>query len=452
MSTQERTLPLRRVTRPVVALRVEVVEGPEAGKIVEATVDSLSVGTADNNDLVLTDSSVSRYHLELRRTSGTIVVDDLRSTNGTWVGPRGRAARIGRATLDPGIILAVGSTKLRVDDGGVLELDAMDGEGWQGILGRSPSMRTLMARIERAAESTATVLIQGETGSGKELVARALHDASPRSGGPFETVDCGALLPSLVISELFGHEQGAFTGAAARHIGAFERARGGTVFLDEIGELSKEIQTTLLGVLERRSLRRLGGSEAIPIDVRVVAATNRDLRAEVNQGTFRQDLYYRLAVVSLRVPPLRERPEDIGLLVHSFASQGGLGAPVDSIFTATVIDGMKLQPWPGNVRELRNFVEAACALGELPTPVEEGRLGISAQFDVAAVSVADYHSLRGQLLNDFEEKYFAELLRLTKDNISAAARLAGLSRTHLNEILKRRSTQSGATAGEPAEL
>jgi DNA-binding NtrC family response regulator len=438
---------LRRVTRPVVGLRAEVVEGPDVGKIAEAKGDSLSVSTAEDNDLVLTDASVSRYHLELRRNSGTIVVDDLRSTNGTWVGPRGRGARIGRATLDPGIILALGSSKLRVDDGGVLELDAMDGEGWQGILGRSPTMRTLMARIEQAAETSATVLIQGETGSGKELVARALHDASPRKSGPFETVDCGALLPSLVNSELFGHEAGAFTGAAGRHIGAFERARGGTVFLDEIGELSKEIQTTLLGVLERRSLRRLGGSDALPVDVRVVAATNRDLRAEVNQGNFRQDLYYRLAVVTLRVPPLRERPEDIGLLVQSFAAECSPGSPTESIFPPPVIDGMKLQPWPGNVRELRNFVEAACALGEVPPLAKGDRLGISALLELAEINRADYHALRGQLLNDFEEKYFAELLRLSKGNVSAAARLAGLSRTHVNEILKRRSIQAGKADG-----
>lgn len=437
MTDRERTEPLRRTARPIVGLRVEVIDGPDRGRVAEARTDSLSVGTAENNDLILTDPSVSRYHLELRRESSQIMVDDLRSTNGTSFGPRGRSIRVGRATLDPGVVLTIGETQLRVDDGRMVEVDAHDEEGLGGILGRSPSMRSLMAQIQRAAGSEASVLIQGETGAGKELVARAVHDCGPRRDGPFETVDCGTLLPTLVNSELFGHEQGAFTGAIRRHVGAFERAKGGTVFLDEIGELSKETQTTLLGVLERRSVRSVGGTNAIPIDVRVVAATHRDLRAEVNSGGFRQDLYYRLAVVTLRVPPLRERLEDIPLLVQSFAEQYGYSDQVAAIIGPEMLAELKNHPWPGNVRELRNVVEAALALGEMPEVSLERTTRSSVLFDSSRLVTADYHALRAEILYDFEGKYLEALMKHSRGNVSAASRVAGLSRTHVAELLKR---------------
>src|SRR5262249_1899349 len=191
------------------------------------------------------------------------------------------------------------------------------------LLGRTSEMRTLMAAISRAARSDASILIAGETGTGKELIARAIHDESPRAGGPFETVDCGSLMPTLVASELFGHEKGAFAGADARHVGSFERGSGGTLFLDELGELPASLQAALLGALERRSFRRLGGTTPIAVDVRVISASNRDLMREVNTGAFRQDLYYRIGVVTLRVPPLRERAGDIPLLVEHFLRESG---------------------------------------------------------------------------------------------------------------------------------
>lgn len=431
------TAPIQRTTRPIVGLRVEVIAGPDRGRVAEATRDTMSVGTADNNDVVLTDPTVSRYHLELRRDASQIVVDDLRSTNGTAVGPRERAARIGRATLDPGAVLTLGATQLRVDDGGLLQVEAHDTDGLGGLFGRAPLMRSLMAQIRRSGAAEASVLIQGETGSGKELVAHALHDASPRAEGPFETVDCGSLLPTLINSELFGHEAGAFTGAEGRSIGAFERANGGTVFLDEIGELSKETQATLLGVLERRAIRRLGGAVTIPIDVRIVAATHRDLRAEVNTGNFRQDLYYRLAVVTLRVPPLRERPEDIPLLIRSFAEQIGMSDRVDAVLGPEIIAQLKTHPWPGNVRELRNFVEAALALGEVPEVARPSTTGTGVSFDPYHIAHSNFHQLRGAVVFEFEAKYLMALLRHTGGNVSAASRIAELSRTHLTAMLKR---------------
>jgi DNA-binding NtrC family response regulator len=206
----------------------------------------------------------------------------------------------------------------------------------------------------------------GESGTGKELFARAVHEHSKRADGPFVVVDCASLTPTLVASELFGHEKGAFTGADRRHQGAFERADGGTIFLDEIGELPEQLQPNLLGVLERRRFRRLGGRDEIEVDVRVVSATNRDLRAEVNAGTFRLDLYYRLAVVRFAVPSLRERPEDIPILIEHFLREAGETAPMGEVVPPAVMAGLQRHHWPGNVRELRNYVEATVAMGETP--------------------------------------------------------------------------------------
>ncbi len=222
-----------------------------------------------------------------------------------------------------GTSLRVGNTTIRIEDGedAIVPLHPQDRYG--GLRGKSVAMRRLMARLEKAGQSDAPVLITGESGTGKELVARALHEQGKRRDGPFVTVDCAALSPNLISSELFGHERGAFTGAEALQLGAFERACGGTLFLDEVGELPAEQQTFFLGALERRSFVRVGGSKNIETDVRVVSASNRDLRAEVNSGRFRLDLFYRLAIGRFQVPPLREHAEDIPLLVEHFLRELG---------------------------------------------------------------------------------------------------------------------------------
>ncbi len=434
----EQTEPVRRAGRPVRGLRAEVVEGPDRGLHAEAKSDSLTIGTAPGNDVVVTDPTVSRYHLELRRDASGIVVEDLQSTNGTGLPAGNQMAFVSRGSVPSGTVLVLGRTKIRVDDGAMVEVETLDEDRFGAIVGRSPGMRALMARIQRAAVTDTSVLVLGETGCGKELIARALHEGSARAGRPFETVDCGALLSTLVSSELFGHEKGAFTGADNRFIGAFERAEGGTLFLDEIGELPKETQTALLGALERRAIRRVGGSGAVPVDVRVIAATHRDLRAEVNSGNFRQDLYYRLAVVMVRVPPLRERPEDIPLLVEHFTAESGQTERAAHILTAELVAGLKTHHWPGNVRELRNFVEAALALGELPR-LDEGAGNRVSSFamDPASVVRSTYHEARSALLRDFERVYLEALIAHTKGNVSSAARLSDLSRTHLIGMLKR---------------
>ncbi|MEC7518272.1 MAG: sigma 54-interacting transcriptional regulator [Myxococcota bacterium] len=392
----------------------------------------MTVGSAEGNDLVLADPTVSRYHLELRRGEEGVRVVDLGSTNGT----RFAGARIERATVPPGATLSLGHTTIRVEDGARVTLELLDGDELAGLRGRTAVMRRLMARVGKAAKAEMPALLVGESGTGKELVARALHEESRRSGGPFVTVDCGALSPALVASELFGHEKGAFTGADRQHEGAFERADGGTLFLDEIGELSPELQPALLGVLERGRFRRVGGRKEVSVDVRVVAATHRDLRAEVNEGTFRLDLYYRLAVVVLELPPLRERLEDVPLLVEHFLREAGHDGAVSEVFSAEALTALCRHRWPGNVRELRNVVEATLAMGETPPLFTAEPTGGDAALDDALLA-QPYKDARRVLLDAFERRYVQRLLERNDGNVSAAAREGRMDRTYLIKLKQR---------------
>jgi len=287
------------------------------------------------------------------------------------------------------------------------------------------------------------VLLHGESGTGKELIARAIHERGPRHKKPFVTVDCGSLSPGLVASELFGHERGAFTGAERRHEGAFERANGGTVFLDEIGELSPSLQATLLGVLERRRFRRVGGSSELEVDVRVVSATHRDLRALVNAGQFRLDLYFRLAVVKLDVPALRLRSDDLELLIAHFLREAGSEASVESLFPKDTLASMRAYAWPGNVRELRNLVEATLAMGEAPPLDALQSADTPSSGAVLPGPEKLYKDARAEVLQRFEHFYLSKLLELTKGNVSAAARHAKMDRSHLIELLQRHHLREG---------
>jgi DNA-binding NtrC family response regulator len=424
------TTPDGRRGLPIRALCVQVLEGPDAGRLHRAREDKLTVGTADGNDLVLADDSVSRYHLELSRGRSGVRIVDCGSTNGTLV----HGIAVEAAGAPAGAVLQLGRTRIRVSDGDEVTLPMHDRDVLAGLRGRSPAMRRLMAAVERAAGSDVSVLVVGESGTGKELVSRALHDLGPRAGRPFVAVDCGALAPSLVASELFGHERGAFTGADQQHAGAFERAHGGTLFLDEIGELPLALQANLLGALERRRIRRLGGRADIAIDVRVVSATNRDVRGDVNAGAFRLDLYYRLAVVTLRLPPLRERPEDIELLVEHFLRECGHDGPIDELISPAAMKSLASHHWPGNVRELRNLIEATLAMGE--PPVLES-LPADASDPIDAVLGLPYRAARERLLHQFEERYLPALLARAEGNVSRAARTAQMNRSHLLELLQR---------------
>jgi DNA-binding NtrC family response regulator len=437
------TVPQRNAsTLPVEVLRVIVVDGPSKGLVHVASGDRLCIGSAAGNDVVLDDPRVSRFHVELRATGEGIALRDAGSTNGTFLA----GARLERAVVPVGTELVIGQSRVRLESGGEVEVELLatdDGHGFGEFQARSSSMRRLLARVERAARSDVAVLLVGESGTGKELLARALHEHGPRRNGPFETVDCASLSPTLVASQLFGHERGAFTGADRRHVGAFERAHGGTIFLDEIGELPEQLQPMLLGALERKRFRRLGGRDEVSVDVRVVCATHRDLRAEVNAERFRLDLYYRLAVVRLEVPPLRERLDDLEPLVRHFAAECRREADVAALLDPAFLARLRSHTWPGNVRELRNVVDATLAMGEVPTldaPLAGGEAADAArgpQIVLGPLLDRPYKDARRTLLQEFEDAYLKRLLERSNGNVSQAARDADMDRSHLWELLRR---------------
>src|SRR6476619_630440 len=343
--------------------RVEVTSGPDAGLVRDVEAPVIRIGARRGNDVQRTDSKVSGLHCEIRLDDRGYRLRDLDSTNGTYVSQ----LRINDVYIGPGSQIALGGTRLKFEPlGESVEVELADTDRFGSMIGRSVKMREMFARLEKLARTDTTVLITGETGAGKELVAEALHDHSPRGekNGPFVVLDCGSIPPNLIESELFGHERGAFTGATNSYAGAFARAHGGTVFLDEIGELPLAMQPKLLRVLERKEVRRVGANKPIEVDLRVVAATNRDLGVEVNRGRFREDLYYRLAVARVHVPPLRERKDDLPLLIEHILATTPNGETA-SIAQET-IDLMMKHDWPGNVRELRNVIERAVLLAEAP--------------------------------------------------------------------------------------
>jgi two-component system response regulator GlrR len=294
----------------------------------------------------------------------------------------------------------------------------------------------VFALLERAAASDATVLLTGETGTGKEAAAESLHAASPRRDGPFIVIDCGAIPPNLLEAELFGHEKGAFTGATAARIGAFEAASGGTIFLDEIGELSTDLQPKLLRALERREVKRIGANEHITVDVRVIAATHRDLRAEVNAKRFRADLYYRLAVVEVTLPPLRERRDDLPLVVEHLLAR--VPAPQRAVLVAPAfLDHLAAHSWPGNVRELRNYLDRCLALGiELaPSPTAPAAGSAPSTSSDGVDASVPLREAREEATRRFERAYLEDLLRRHGDNLAGAARAASIDRAHLYRLL-----------------
>jgi two-component system response regulator GlrR len=437
-----RELSYRRIT-------VQVVAGPDTGATANADGGEIAVGTNQGNDLVLTDPSVSRHHCVFSVQPKGYQLADLGSTNGTAIAGVG----IERAWLRPGALVDLGQTRVRFDvlDDRVREPLATE-ERWGRALGRSQGMRRLFALLPRLAATDSTVLLEGETGTGKSLLAEALHEASARRAAPFMVLDCGAIPPTLIESELFGHEKGAFTGAATARRGVFEAAAGGTVFLDEIGELPLDMQPRLLRALEDRQVRRVGGNDQVRLDVRVLAATNRDLRKEVNRGRFRSDLFYRLATVRLRVPPLRERRDDIAVLACHFWAQfaGDAGAAPPAELLA---DWLK-RDWQGNVRELRSAVERAVLFddpavwAEISTTIslpETHEPSPSFKFD----DDASFRVAKERAVAEWEREYVRELVRRHDGNLSRAARAARMDRNHLRELLRRHgvTAQDDPTSG-----
>ena len=452
----------RRATkRKLRKSRLVVVEGPESGRRLEIASERVTIGRSLICDLVLTDTSVSGTHCEIVASEAGFLLRDLGSSSGTSV----EGVRVREAWLEPGAALKLGKTVVRFEVGsGTIEIDLSRQEQFFELIGHSVRMREIFAVLEKVAAADLTVLIRGETGTGKELVARAIHRASKRAQRPLVVQDCSAIAANLIESTLFGHERGSFTGAADRRRGCFEHADGGTLFLDEIGELDISLQPKLLRVLETHEVQRVGGSRTIPVDVRVVAATNRDLRQMVNEGSFREDLYYRLSVVHVDLPPLRERPEDIPTLVQQFLEESTKrGAhPEGARFTISNDAMMKLQayPWPGNVRELKNTIERAVSLADatelgmqdlMPasqkTPPVFLPGGTAEQF---VENETPFKDAKQKVVDAFEVQYIKALLDKHGDNISRSARAAGLTRYHLRELAKRYGLR-GETGGHSDE-
>jgi DNA-binding NtrC family response regulator len=415
--------------------RVEVVSGPNRGQVAASDADELCIGTAPTNQLILTDPTVSRHHLSITATPTGFQLRDLSSTNGTLLA----GYRVEVAYIDSGALIQCGESTVRFD---ALEervsQPLSENDRFGDVFGQSAAMRRVFAVLERVAPTDSTVLLDGETGTGKGALAEAIHRQSARAAGPFVVVDCGSIPPNLIESELFGHERGAFTGAEERRLGAFGAADGGTIFLDEVGELGPELQPKLLRALESRQIRRIGSVTPVPIDVRVIAATNRDLRQEVNAGTFRTDLFYRLNVLRVTVPPLRERRDDIPFLAAHFfrqISQGDAAEP-----PAELIASFLRQPWPGNVRELRSAIERAVLLGQASPDDQEspmrGEGWPSLDFTIS------FRESKEGALAVWTRVYVRELVDRYGGNLSRAARAVSMDRNHLRDLLHKYAMSS----------
>ncbi len=435
---------------------------PEGGVPRRFVAQAVTIGSSADNDVVVEGETVSRFHAQVLRLGDGYVVRDLDSTNGTRV----NGIRVREAFLEPGCMLDLGGSKVRFDAGEeLLNVSPSERDGMDGLVGGAPAMRQLYHLVELVAPTDATVLIEGETGTGKEVLARVLHDRSRRAQAPFVVVDCASIPANLLESELFGHEKGSFSGALTGRKGLFEMAHRGTVFLDEVGELPAELQPRLLRVLQSREVRRVGSNRPVPLDIRVLAATNRNLQAEVAAGRFRADLFFRLAVVPIYLPPLRERREDIPLLVEHILKTRMPGKTLSPAFAQS----LSHHPFPGNVRELVNQVERAATLGEAgwrqldtptaafaaPTPpfdCAQGRRG------AAAVPTPDlppklrppplgeagsgdlgapFRESKDRAIAEFEETYLSGLMERCGGNISAASRIAELDRKHLRQLLRK---------------
>ncbi|MFH1653541.1 MAG: sigma 54-interacting transcriptional regulator [Pseudomonadota bacterium] len=444
-------LKLSEISSPISLRKCQlvVVKGPDSGKKLTLSKNEIKVGKKEDNDLVVTDKTVSRNHLEIQYKSDIFMLIDRDSTNGTYL----NGNKVKEAYLFPGDQIKLGNTVLEFiafDEG--VKIEPSSREEFGEMVGKSKRMRQIFAILEKIAPSNATVIIEGDTGTGKDLVAKAIHEYSHRKNKPFIVFDCSAVAPNLIESELFGHERGSFTGAVKARRGAFEAANGGTIFLDEIGELTLDLQPKLLRALEQREVKRVGANVPIKIDVRVVCATNRNLRTEIKEGRFREDLYYRLSVVKIHLPSLRDRPDDISLLLEHFLSTSHLNKDPNGNLKVTHVDDETLKilsrhPWPGNVRELYNVMERAISFveGDILT-----RSHLEFIFSESQVEHSDertewmplstdipFKDAKAKIVEVFEKEYLTELLKRNDNNISKASREAKIDRKHLRNLLKK---------------
>jgi DNA-binding NtrC family response regulator len=418
-----------------IRMKLFVLSGDSAGKSFPLDQKQFVVGKAPTCDIILEDKTISRQHLKLEVHDEHVLAVDLESRNGSFC----EGMRFSQLQLRPGSVITLGTTELKLvpEDSRERAVMLSGRDHFGALVGTSRKMREVFSLLERMAQGGSDVLIQGETGTGKELCAEALHNESKRAKGPFIIVDLAGIAPSLIESELFGHVKGAFTGAQADRAGAFERAAGGTVFLDEVGELPLDLQPRLLRVLERRQVKRVGANDYRTVDMRVVAATHVDLEGAIKANKFRRDLFHRLAVLRVTLPGLRERPEDIPLLVDTVL--GRLGRPPSALSDQTRAL-LSQYPWPGNVRELRNVVEQVVNLGEeaLPElPPLPGGGDVSAGGSAGAVLDLPFKDAKERLIEGFERDYLRGLLERCEGNISRASREAGIDRVYLRKLLRK---------------
>jgi transcriptional regulator with PAS, ATPase and Fis domain len=426
----------------VLSIALVVIDGPSRGLRARIDGGKARVGTSEGSTLRLADRSASRIHCELEVHEDVVTLRDLGSTNGTFLGE----VRVRDVDVRVGASVRCGSSTFMIE--AVQEptfLAISERESFGELVGKSFEMRRVYAVLERVAASGTTLLVQGETGTGKDVVARSVHASSPRAAGPFVPVDCGSIPETLFESELFGHVRGAFTGAIANRAGAFEEAHGGTLFLDEIGEMPLAMQAKLLRAIETRRVRRVGGPKETDVDVRIVCATNRKLAEMVNEGTFREDLYYRLAVVDVTLPPLRSRREDIpSLAQHLHVKMTGKNTPLPHAF----VESLATRAWPGNVRELRNAIERAVTLGQvdLALPGHEAKASV---LPAGLASIVPVHlplkDARLAWTSEFESIYVHAMLEKTNGNVTRAAELAGVSRRFLQRMVARLGLRTDGT-------
>ena len=421
-------------------VRVTVVAGPDQGKTAELDAASppLLVGTSPACALQVTDPTVSRRHLQVELDGeGNVVLQDLDSSNGTRLG----AMRIGTVTLSADETLELGHTTLRIERLTHREKKELPVRVTFGrYFGASTEMRRLYPMLERLAKSDIPTLIEGETGTGKELMAESLHEESPRAKEPFVVFDCTAVAPTLMEAELFGHERGAFSGATQQRKGLAELAHKGTLLIDEIGELSAALQPKLLRLIDRGEVRRVGGNTVMQVNLRILAATRRDLEAEVAAGRFRDDLFHRLAVGRVTLPPLRKRRGDVSLLARRFMQDFGYD---DTAVSPAVLNRWEHYGWPGNVRELRNAVLRYLTLGEVGRA--GGDPGTSGELDPSAADFLEallqlelpLPEARRRLASEFERRYLARALEKNGGNVTRAARSSGIARRHFQHLKAR---------------
>ena len=418
-----------------------VISGPLQSQEFVIGKEVFTIGSGRQNDLVIADTTISKRHCEISAEEGGYRITDLGSTNGTYV----QGVRITSAYLNPGSEFQIGKTQLvfcpLLEE---REIPLSSCESFGAMLGRSTARRRICHLAETYAPTDATIMITGETGTGKEIMAEEIHKHSRRAKRPFIVIDCAAMAKDLIESELFGHVKGSFTGANADREGAFEHADGGTVFLDEIGDLAPELQPKLLRVLEKREIRRVGDNRVRKIDVRIICATNRRLDEEVNAGRFREDLFYRLSVVRLELPPLRRRRDDIPLIAKRFITDihGPLAMKQVLHFDETM-EILKRHDWPGNVRELRNLIEVAFLAAKPPVDLSAflglGRFIPATMKEDETATYADkpFKDAKNELIDDFERKYVKDLLDRNENNVSQSARAAGIERAYLQRLMKK---------------